>query len=115
MATTTATTTKRPRKEATPSKPPPPKYITKLIDDMVRATTQVNEAEERLRLAKDRRDEMVKRAREKDISYNEIAEATGMSISWINSALIRTDGWRPRQGRPRRKSDVVTTPARKAS
>jgi len=113
MATKTAPTTKT-REETAPSKPPPPKYINKLVEDMTRASKSVTDAEDRLRVAKERRDETVKRARDKDIPYNIIAAATGMSISWINSALIRTDGYRPRQGRPRRKSDL-TTAGKKAS
>ena len=94
-------TTKTPE----PTKPPP-KYVTNLLDDMAKASGEVETLERKLRAAKAKRDTLVKRARDKNISYKEISARTGMSISWINAALIRTDGYRPRQGRPRRKADV---------
>lgn len=104
MATKTANNAKS--KEDTPSKPPP-KYITNLLDEMAKASREVEALERKLRAAKSKRDTLVKKARDKNISYKVISETTGMSISWINAALIRTDGYRPRQGRPRRRADVA--------
>jgi hypothetical protein len=101
-----ATKTAIKNKEDTPSKPPP-KYVTNLLDEMAKASGEVETLERKLKAAKSKRDTLVKRARDKNISYKDIAATTGMSISWINAALIRTDGYRPRQGRPRRRADVT--------
>lgn len=72
--------------------------ITKLIE----ATERVKAAELECTNAKMARDALVAEARLQGVKYNDISKAVDMSISWINSALLRTDGYRPRAGRPRR-------------
>lgn len=76
---------------------------TETIDKLVKATNRVKTAEQELAEAKRTRDELVAEARKDGVKYSDISEAVDMSISWINASLLRTNGYRPRAGRPRRR------------
>lgn len=76
--------------------------MTETIEKLVEATERVKTVERELAAAKGARDELVAEARKDGVKYSDISEAVDMSISWINASLLRTDGYRPRAGRPRR-------------
>lgn len=75
-----------------------------VLEDLQRNRADIAEAEDVLNKHKSERDRLVSAARDERIGYAEIRDATGMSISWINASLVRTEGYRPRAGRPRRRS-----------
>lgn len=77
----------------------------------VTVTTRLQKNAERIRKTESdldtlrhERDQLVAEARGSGVKYADISETTGMSISWINSSLLRSGGHRPRAGRPRRAS-----------
>lgn len=76
-----------------------------LLAKLTKSSDKVAKLEAQLSDAKTERDLVVKELRDNDVSYQLIAESAGMSISWINAALERTGGIRPRAGRPRRLND----------
>jgi|KBSMisStaDraftv2_1062788.scaffolds.fasta_scaffold2383003_1 hypothetical protein len=73
-----------------------------MIEKLTDATDRVKSAEREFAEAKAERDQLVAEARKNGVKYNDISKAVDMSISWINASLLRTDGYRPRAGRPRR-------------
>lgn len=75
---------------------------TETIEKLTTATDRVKVAERELTTAKQDRDALVAEARQNGVKYNDISKAVDMSISWINASLLRTNGYRPRAGRPRR-------------
>jgi len=78
---------------------------TTIVKNLSRNADGIAKVEARLAELREERDSLVGAARSAGVKYTEIADATGMSISWINSSLVRTDGYRPRAGRPRRKEE----------
>jgi hypothetical protein len=74
-----------------------------VLDELRQTTKALEDAEFVVFRLKQQRDAQVSAARDERIGYAEIKDATGMSISWINASLVRTDGYRPRAGRPRRR------------
>lgn len=82
-----------------------------VLDDLIVNAEQIAAAIEQLNELKLKRDLLVAAARDERVPYAEIASRTGMSISWINASLVRTDGYRPRAGRPRRRESADPDPA----
>lgn len=80
--------------------------MTETIEKLIEATDRVKTVERELAEARQARDELVAAARNDGVKYGDISDATGMSISWINASLLRTNGYRPRAGRPRRLQKV---------
>lgn len=78
---------------------------TKVVQNLTRNAEAIGKVKARLEALHAERDALVATARNSGVKYNDIADATGMSISWINSSLVRSDGFRPRAGRPRRKEE----------
>jgi len=74
-----------------------------VLRDLEATAVDLAAAQEQLTELKVRRDLLVAAARDERVPYADIANKTGMSISWINASLVRTDGYRPRAGRPRRR------------
>ena len=74
-----------------------------IIIQLEEVSAEIGTTEANLGDLKRKRDELVSAARDERVPYAAISAATGMSVSWINASLVRTDGYRPRAGRPRRR------------